>query len=31
MLVEVGNLRELVPTMLANQRQKILDRFAWTS
>lgn len=28
MLVEVGNLRELVPTMLANQRQKILDRFA---
>ena len=26
MLVEVGNLRELVPTMLANQRQKILDR-----
>ncbi|MBG6558249.1 YicC family protein [Pseudomonas aeruginosa] len=28
MLVEVGNLRELVPTMLANQRQKILARFA---
>ncbi len=28
MLVEVGNLRELVPTMLTNQRQKILDRFA---
>jgi uncharacterized protein (TIGR00255 family) len=28
MLEEVINLRELVPQMLANQRQRILDRFA---
>ncbi|KAF1056276.1 MAG: hypothetical protein GAK44_00280 [Pseudomonas delhiensis] len=28
MLEEVANLRELVPQMLDNQRQKILDRFA---
>ena len=27
MTVEVANLRELVPQMLASQRQKILDRF----
>ncbi|EMV9186034.1 DUF1732 domain-containing protein, partial [Escherichia coli] len=27
MLNEVANLRQLVPEMLANQRQKILDRF----